>query len=44
MKMYLGRDLKFVEFVIIKNGKKIKIVFIGDKFRLVVSDVEGFFV
>lgn len=43
MKTHPGRNLKSVESVTTKNGKKIKIAFTGDKLRLAASDAEGFF-
>lgn len=43
MKTHPGRDLKSVESVTTKNGKKVKIAFTGDKLRLAASDAEGFF-
>lgn len=42
--MYLGKDLKLVKFVLIKNKKMINILFIGDKLRMLLNDVENFFV
>lgn len=43
-KMYQGKDLKLVKFVLIKNEKIVNILIIGDKLRMVLNNVEDLFV